>query len=423
MARLVTCGYEFADIAAVASGGNASGDFVRLGASSGINNPTIVTSPVHSGVRALKCDAGASNLPSYVGHVIGAGVPSSTTLYVRVYLCFANLPGSTIPVFATTTTASSALLVRVTSAGKVQLFDAVAGAQVGSDSAATISADGATWYRFELGIGLNASFQPTSVELRLDGVTVASGTPNLLAVVSTFVVGWFTAPGANNVLYADDFVANSSTGSAPTSWPGDGSVVLLVPVSLNANGGSWVDDKNQSTGAALTAAVDNTPPQGIADTTSNATGGHQIRNGAANTTIDFNLTDYTTAGVTGTVNVLTPLVNVAAPVSTGGKSGSFGVLSNPTIAQRAFAGGSGTATFFWRGTAAGTYPSGWGWEVGTVTPAPSVTLGTSPVARLSITGGTTSRVAMSDFLGMYVDYTPAAGGSTYTKAGHAVESA
>ena len=40
---------------------------------------------------------------------------------------------------------------------------------------------------------------------------------------------------------------------------------------------------------------------------------------------------------------------------------------------------------------------------------PSVTLGSNPTLSLNITGGTTSRIAMGCHMGIYVDYTPAAG--------------
>lgn len=125
----------------------------------------------------------------------------------------------------------------------------------------------------------------------------------------------------------------------------------------------------------------------------------------------MNLATYASAGIAAgdTINVVLPVVNVGAPLVTGAKTGSFGVSSNPVITNRVFTGGTTAPANFWRGVAPATYATGWtlGWERGTVTYNPAVTLGSSPVARLTITGGTASRIAMCDAIGLYVDYTPA----------------
>jgi hypothetical protein len=90
-------------------------------------------------------------------------------------------------------------------------------------------------------------------------------------------------------------------------------------------------------------------------------------------------------------------------VSTSAKVGQVGVVSNPAIAVINLTANSGQ---FWSGTAAGTYPTGWKWSHGTVTYAPSVTLGTAPVMRVTQVTSST-RIAMACFMGIYVDYTPA----------------
>ncbi len=88
---------------------------------------------------------------------------------------------------------------------------------------------------------------------------------------------------------------------------------------------------------------------------------------------------------------------------TGAKTGSIGVVSNPTVANIAFP----SSANFWSGVTAGTYLTGWKWEHGTSTDAPTVTLATQPVTRVTVTGGTASRIAMCCAMLIYVDYTPA----------------
>lgn len=405
MARLWTCGFEWNDTTAD-----------QLTTATG----TRVLTGMRTGVYGGKVDLTSAGQD--FGNTFSGASGNAGTYFFRAYVNFSSITSGSggTPKRTVLYEVTTGVGISLNSANNFQFQPPGAVSLTGATFTPSLN----TWYRLEL------SFQPSggAWEWRVDGSTIATGTNTSgLAPTSLRVGGGGSSGGGTPPTYVaifDDIALNDDTGSAQTSWAGDGKVVLLKPVSLNANGGSWTDDNAATTSAALTAAIDNTPPAGIASTTSGG-GGHEVRNAGANTNLDMNLTDYTTAGVgsSDTVNVLTPMCVVGAPVSTGGKSGSFGITSNPTIAQRAFTGGSGTPAFYWRGTAAGTYPTGWGWEIGTTTYAPTVTVGTSPVARLSITAGTASRIAMCCDLGMYVDYTPAATGTTYTKAGHAVESA
>lgn len=419
MARLWTSGWEIEGLGATA--------VVDPPFTSGtITRDTVV---FRSGLASMKCNAAAGNAAAYTtvtfnqGSIVTALTNASQTTYFRLYYNFANAPASTVLIahFCSLTPAAAAGIgVKLTAAGKLQLFNMGAGTQIGSDSTATLTMDGSTWYRIEVQITKNGSSQANTTELRLDGATVAS--TSAIAGGSTATAnhfGWIEAPGANKVVNVDDFAVNDTSGAASNTWPGSGKIVLLRPISLNLNGGSWTDDNAATTSAALTNAIDNTPPNGIADTAAGG-GNHQVRNAAANSSLDMNLTTYTTAGIaaTDTVVAVLPAVNVGAPVSTQAKSGSFGITSNPVIANRVFTGGSGTATFFWGGAAPGVWPSNWRWEIGTVTHAPTVTLGNSPVARLTITGGTTTRIAMASIMCLYVDYTSP---NTYTKSGFGTE--
>lgn len=398
MARVATHGFEIGVPLDKTPEGNPTGTVTRD------------TGTFRSGVAAAKCDSGAGNavayvLPTFVSDFTTIQTSASTTYYARAYLNFPALPTANTKVaFLGASVAGIGVSARLTTGGKLQLWNNSTNLQIGGDSAATIAA-GSTWYRIELSGVISAAPQLTACELRLDGVTVAS-TSGLTEVQPFFGFGWLTAPGANKVCYLDDVAVNDNSGGDQNSWPGDGKIVLLKPISDSAVGASWTDDAAGTTN--IWDAVTNTPPAGIADTTSGS-GLHQIRNAASNSSsYDANLTTYATAGlgVSDTVNVLVPLTATGAPVVTGAKTGSIGIASNPTIANIAFVHGASAAANFWSGAAAGTYLTNWKWEAGTVTYASPVTVATSPVARVTITGGTAARIAMVCFLGMYIDYTP-----------------
>lgn len=357
-----------------------------------------VTTP-RSGAAAWKCDSAAGNTTSFITANFSAAV--NTSFFLRVYMNFSQLPGGTIKVVSYESTAISA---RLTSAGKLQLWNDSAGTQIGSDSAATVATG--SYYRIELKIQTAAgTTQIAACELQLDGVSVASTTGLAISAPTSINIGWQAAPGASKVCFVDDVALNDSTGAAQTSWPGDGKIVLCVPVSDNARTTGWVTGAGGTT--SLWDAVNNTPPVGVADT---GTATSQIRDATseASASYDANLTTYTAAGVgaSDTVNVVIPMVATGAPVTTGSKQGLIGMASNPAITTVALSA-TGTAGAFWAGAGAGTYPTGWKWSFGTTTYAPSVTLGTSPVARITQVTAST-RIADVCALMMYVDYTAAA---------------
>jgi len=402
MARLITIGFE-----------------TQTPASSivGPENPpgAAITGPVtrdttvqRSGGACIKCDSGSPSGPTYTPIF---SISASKTYYMRAYMRFGTLPSVTAPVFGFLFAANFGISVWLTSAGKLQLFNNVTSAQIGSDSAATIAIN--TYYRIELNIVLNASTQITSGELRLDGVTVASFSGlTIAASLPTVYVGWLDTPGTNNVFcYVDDVAINDSTGTVNNTWCGPGAVVLLLPTADNAVGTNWTRGNGTViSGGNGFQSVDNTPPIGVADLSGAGADSSQLRNAGsnANSNYDATMQTYTAAGVPAgaTINAIIPWVWTGAPVVTSAKLGTFGVVSNPTIASVSFAAG-GTAGAFWSGVAAGTFPTGWKPSSGTVTENPSVTLGTAPVMRVTQVTSST-RIAMFCFMGMYVDYTPAA---------------
>jgi hypothetical protein len=358
---------------------------------------TVSSAVVRTGAFSLLVDGSVS--ATAAGQLAFTGA-AGTTFFVRAYVQFATLTAGSgsgyRSVLVDANTGAGIVLNTAASALRFRKADATL-------DATTFAVTTGVWYRLEF------SYQSTSGawEWLVDGTSKSTGTTTSVNTAGALRLGGslsaVTAPTFK--AYYDDIAVNdTNAGTGQTSYPGDGNVVLLVPASDSAVGSGWTDSGGSSTG--LWDSVNNKPPTGIADTTASA--GHQIRNASsAASSYDANLTTYTAAGVgaSDTVNVLTPFVNHGAPVVTGAKTGNFGIASNPTIAQRTFAGG--VSSDFWQGNAASTYSTGWAWDVGTITYAPSVTVGTAPVARVTITGGTASRIAMVDFMGMYVDYTPA----------------
>ncbi len=402
MARLLTSGFELNRVGTVATEPD--------GLSAGAAAITIVASPVRSGGFAASCASGAGNATSYVRWTATTST-ASTDFFVRAYMCFAQLPASAVAVLSIGLIGTDGLNIKLTSGGVLQLFDSKANTQIGSDSAGTITADGATFYRIEIKMTNNAGSLAASGEGQLDGTSFASGAIATPALATNRIeTGWVQAPGATKTCYVDDMAYNDSSGGSQNSYPGSSQIVLLVPTATSAAGTGWVLGNNTAEGGNGWNSVNNLPPIGVGDLSGAGADAAQIRNAtaAANSNFDATMTTYTAAGVpTGaTVNVVDPITATGAPVVTSSKQGTVGVASNPAITNVALAP-IGVAGAFWQGVTAGTYVTGWKWSHSTITYAPAVTLGTAPVMRVTQVTSST-RIAMVCFMGIYVDYTPAA---------------
>lgn len=370
------------------------------------------TGVVRSGSRAWKFTSVGSGS---AGHGFGITPGSGVTSFFRVFMRFENLPSATTGVVALGTSLASSsgtgtVSCRLTSTGVFQLWNDGGGTQIGADSAA-ITAGDAIWHRLELAYR-NSTASNGYAELMVDGVSVASTNTHVITALMTAAnVGFNNGPWASGaIVYYDDIAINDSSGASQNSWPGDGKVVLHVPISDSAVGTGWTLGTGTAiAGGSGSTAVKNTPPLGVADLAAGSDT-KQIRNATSNANVNYDatLTTYTNAGIgaSDTINVLLPIVATGAPVVTSAKAGTVGVASNPTIANVSL-GAAGTAGAFWQGVAAGTYPTGWKWSSGTATYNPTVTKGNSPVARITQVTAST-RIAMVCWLGMYADYTPAA---------------
>jgi hypothetical protein len=360
---------------------------------------TFSTANPRSGTYAFRCASGGSNVAAHVqsfGSAVAAAL--DTSYWGRAYYHFTNLPGTTIRIWASNTGTQS-VSVKLTAAGKLQLWDDVGNAQIGSDSAATLTTG--TWYRVEVMWRNNTTAATDATELRLDGTSVASASNLTFSTTWTSTRwGWHEAPGANLTCDVDDIVINDGNGAANNTWPGDGKVVMLKPISDNARAALWTGGAGGTTN--LFEAVNNTPPIGTATETDLTQIEHA--GGAAGTTdaYDANMTSYTTAGVgaSDTVDAVQLLAMHGEDIATGTKLLNFEVVSNPAIAS------TGNVTAGNDIGALGTYPTNWTRHAGTIAQAPSVTKGTSPVMRVR-RPETASRVASVCFMAMYVAYTPA----------------
>lgn len=391
MARLSTTGFEINDFPT--SGTTAEG-WVKTA------NGSISSAVVRSG--ALSFQTGNGQIAT-VSLSPALTLTAGRRYFLRAYCQWTTgtLPGLQQTIMGEN--AGTDYNVKISATGKLGLFHG--STQIGSDSATLVVN---RWYRIELS-WIIATGTGDAAELELDGVSVASetGANRTDTLASIIQIGAFSAVTSSG-FFVDDIALNDDQGASQNSWPGEGKVVLLLPTADSAVGTGWT----LGTGTAISSngfgSVDNTPPVGVTNVEAGSDP-KQIRNASsnANSAYDATMTTYTAAGIGAgsTINVVDPIVMTAAPVSTGAKQGTVGLVSNPAITPIALAAG-GTSGAFWSGVAENTYPTGWKLSHSTVTYDPAVTLGTAPVMRINQVTSST-RIATVCFMGIYVDYTPA----------------
>ena len=365
----------------------------------GIGTSSLDSAVVNSGTRSLKFDSGAGNAAAYalVGLKIAEFPATGTPVFARAYFYFDNLPtAATTKVLVLKGFGGGAIVsARVTSGAKLALYNDVSNAQIGSDSATTLAA--ATWYRIEVSYTSSSSAGTQAAELQLDGVSVASSSTLTIATsrnLSDLSIGWQTAPGASLVGHADDFALNDGLGASQNSWPGQGKIVLLKPISDNAVGTGWVDGDGAGT---LFGSVDNTPPVGAATPAD----GTQIKNLTSTTTANYdaNMTTYSGGGLgpTDTISLVQAVINHAEAIATGTKAGAVLIVSNPAQAVE------DTFNYGDDGGAMGAFAANWSTQWGSAQYVPAVNIGTAPVMRVGKRTATTREVDV-DFMGIYVEY-------------------
>ena len=326
--------------------------------------------------------------PASAAYFTLLAVSTDEDRYYSFYIRVPNLPSGDGIIFH-----HGPWLVKLTTAGKVILYNTNLGTQVGADPAETVLVN--TWYQVELAIIIDGSQVSTYVELRLNGKFVASSTSSGFVGGSNPEIGWTTTDqGADKTLYLDDIVVFNNSGSVNNSWVGNSRVILMKPTS-DGQRGSWTGGAGGTTN--LFDAVNNTPPIGVAAET-DLTQIESADNSGDNATDEYrgNCGTYTAAGVSTmdtVAAIMTCCVN-GEDVSTNTKTGSFGCQSNPAIGYTNFTYGSD-------GGALGTWPTGWLMSISSLTEVPSVTKESSLILAVRKTD-TGTRVGSVCFLGAYV---------------------
>jgi len=258
-----------------------------------------------------------------------------------------------------------------------------------------------TDFLLELYIIINAAGDDT-ITGRLNGTQFATFTGALTATVpSNFLWGGTGATGVT--VHATDWAVNDDQGANNNSWCGDARTALLLPVSDDAvksaiGADAWRAGNSSSTD--LWAAVDNTPPVGA---TSPGTTTSQIVCDTPSTNrtyVPLTATYDSQCGVGATINLVQVVCANAESVSTGTKTGGIGLDSNPSLANTSFTYGADAG-------AGAAYPTTWQISRSATVVSPSVTpsSGASPRVQMA----TSTRNGDVCFMGVYVDYTVAAG--------------
>ena len=383
MARTLICGFEMGhlDECAYIQGSNVS----------------ISSSIKRTGSYSLRVNSpGTADYAYFLYRNLGGG-NRVFAKSLRVYIYIASLPnGSGVSIIAQNSQYIGITGSSHATPSRLVLSDGTTWGTPGSTPLTT-----GRWYRLEHDRGYNGG---SDLRLYLDGVLEAAHTlTGPLVATDILYIGSRVNGGAFDIYY-DDLLVDDDT-FVTTGFPGAGQAVLLPPVSDNTDG-TWLAGAG---GSSLFDAVDNIPPAGAATPTNTS----QIKNASKGTNDGLiNCRTYTNGGIgaSDTVNAVMGICADGEAIATGTKTGGIWVSSNPTQ--------SAPGNTFDYGDDAGAlsgYPTNWATHVGPVAVAPSVTKGSSPVIGFRKNENTT-REGHICLLGVYVDYTPVAGGPANLKA-------
>jgi len=229
MARLRSSGGEL-------NATTADVEFTNVNNSGGASLPTIVSSPVRSGTYSIRCNNSGTSGSSYITLQLGSSTGINKYFFLRSYVYIADLPAATQNMITISDGGGVRELIKLTSAGVLQLFDD-GGAQVGSNSSA-LSLN--TWYRVEVKCDMTTSSGNVIAEALLDGASFASGTYGASAGVNRIEIGGQLNTTSYDY-YFDDLAINNSTGSFQNSYPGEGKIIHLKPNAAGDNS-AWTND-------------------------------------------------------------------------------------------------------------------------------------------------------------------------------------
>lgn len=224
MARLHSVGFELAGTVAATPTGYEIHDV-----SANVTPLSIQTTTKRSGSYALRC--GGSGQPLVSGaqsyarirfqNAVGSG-----PFYVRTYVYFATFP-SAANQFIALASGSVALRVSIDNSGVLRLID--------EDGAVATAASGLStgvWYRLEIEFDITGAGATDILKVYIDGVeVVGSTTRDIVSTINFVMLGGNIDAEAQTTgeWYFDDVAINDSSGTAQTSFPGDGKIVHLWP--------------------------------------------------------------------------------------------------------------------------------------------------------------------------------------------------
>jgi hypothetical protein len=281
-----------------------------IGSPDGYSAGTVATTTdltnYRSGGASWLCSGDATNtsFPAFPFTSGGLGVDEMG----RVYLFnLTGLPTTAAKVARIVTSAGGDLVsVRLTSAGKFQLWNDVAGTQIGSDSALVVDIANTYCVRLRVRIGTGAVDQ-AEMRVKVDDYQavdeVISGSSLTISdtLPARFGVGWITAPGAAMTMNVADVAVNDSTGTKENSFPLSNGKVVLSKAATVVGTTAWLSCSGASSN--IPEALNNTPPIGLADHTdaTHASNPHQA-SGTATDALELACDSYMRAGAVGYVD-------------------------------------------------------------------------------------------------------------------------
>lgn len=315
MARIFTTGFET----------NTTASGIEW---NGISGGTITGTTFRSGGHSYRI-SGLSSGASERARAQYSSSVSDGPWYFRVYINFATFPSIEDRFLAISDSATVATGVKIyvtaDSTGNFRLYDE--DGQIGSASTAL---DANTWYRLEIEYDFTPSAGSDIVRARLDGVEFAGANDRSISSgANHFYIGGNLNNEAQTTgdWFFDDVAVNNTTGSFENSYPGNGSVLYLLP---NAAGdqNDWTNDYT---------AVDEFPPD---DATT------FVASNTLNQISEYNLAD---AGLTTKSSIKVVMVGM--------RFNGAAASANATITPRIKASSGGTVE---EGTA--TTPTSTSWR-------------------------------------------------------------
>lgn len=362
--------------------------------------PTVQSTTVRSGTYALQCNAVAAATFVRFQSRAAAGTNRSIMRSARFYMRIASLPLALTHVCALGTASGGTLALGLNANGTLALRAATT---TRATSTNAFTADN-TWHLVEFDCGYSAT--NVGMQAYVDGISwVSNTTDTAVTTTTTADFGVITATTAN-VFFDDIVVEDGTLGGTDVGYK----IVLLKPTADSARSAGWFRTDGTTT-TGLFNEVNIVPPAGNTSTVL-GTGKH-VRDSASSTTDNYDATcaTYASAGIVGydEVAAVQALTNTAQGVTTNSpKAGAIVIASNPTgQTENSFDYGlpNGTAGST-TAAAMGTFPAGWGTNMGPVTAQPAIDLATGPVVRIGKRIASTREVD-GDFLGVNVMYLPA----------------